>query len=358
MRNVHESITVKDRDGKEIDFPLGDRLVSSVWERFSPHRTMASSAIRRYADEGLNVDLRDVLDTILDGEELGQIKVSRFLTHTGLKPLFSPIVEDGLRLGLSRSSAQWEDLIARTVQVEGLAYEYYEFDNGSLDSNGNVVGRDEFRLKKVGQGAPIPTARVTVSGKSFTLYKQGRGIEWTDEAKNAPIDLAAAWFEQVGLQMGWDYHDQIVDVLLNGYFDDGSDDPPVLATAVGGTIDDVDIYTAIATHQTIYGYTPNIMGGSLDRLISIRTMENSAGHRLFPNGLEGVPGLPAPRIMPDVPDDKLIFIDTAFSVLRLVNKPFGTEFDRSVQTQTEGSYGSSIELFATLFPNARLILDS
>lgn len=357
MRNVSTAVDVKNRDGDPIQFPLGEVLTNRMWEKFSPHTTMASNAVNRYADEVLNVDLRDVLDAILDGEELGQVKVSRFLTHSGLKPLFSPIVEDGLRLGLERSSAQWEDLVGRTVTVEGLAYEYYEFNNGTAGSP-SPTGTDEFSMKRVGQGAPIPTARVTVSGKSYSLFKMGRGIEWTDEAKNAPIDLAAAWFEQVGLQLGWDYHDEIVDVLLNGYFDDDSDDPPVLATGTPAVIDDTDLYTAIATMQTVYGYTPNVMLMSLARWVATLTMENGSGYRLFPNGLEAVNGLPSARIAPAVPDDQIIFVDTSMAIVRFVNKPFGTEFDRSVQTQMEGSYGSAIELFATLFANARLVLDS
>ena len=45
-------------------------------------------------------------------------------------------------------------------------------------------------------------------------------------------------------------------------------------------------------------------------------------------------------------------------MVRFVNKEFGTEFDRSVQTQVEGSYGTSIELTVPLFKNARVILDS
>ena len=69
-------------------------------------------------------------------------------------------------------------------------------------------------------------------------------------------------------------------------------------------------------------------------------------------------GLPPIRISPSVPNDKIIFADTAFAMLRLVNKEFGTEFDRSVQTQIEGSYGTSVELTVPLFKNARLILDS
>ena len=198
---------------------------------------------------------------------------------------------------------------------------------------------------------------MTVSTKSYTLFKRGRGIEWSDEAKQAPIDLASMWFQQVGVQLSWDYHDEIVDGLLNGYFADGSDDAPVLATAVAGVITDADMYTATGVMQTQYGYTATVMLMSLARAVAVRTAENGAGQRLFPGGVEAA-GLPPIRISPSVPNDKIIFVDTAFAMLRLVNKEFGTEFDRSVQTQIEGSYGTSIELTVPLFKNARIILDS
>jgi hypothetical protein len=59
-----------------------------------------------------------------------------------------------------------------------------------------------------------------------------------------------------------------------------------------------------------------------------------------------------------VPDDKIVFMDTDFAILRMVAKPFGTEFDRQVVTQTEGVYGTSIDLSVPLAKNARLILDA
>jgi len=338
-----------------IDFPVGEDLLEAV-RQFNPNnRFHQSTAVRRYA-QSLNVDLRDVIETIIEGEDFGSMQVDRFLTNTGLRPLFSPVVEDGLRLGLNRIAPQWRDLIAREGQGDSLTYEYYEFNNGTPGSPA-LTGTDEFTLRRVGQGAPIPVARVSVSGKSYTLYKQGRGIEWTDESKMAPIDLAAMWFQQVGIQLGWDYHDQIFDMLLNGYFADGSDDAPVLATGTPAVIKDADLYTAVGTMEQVYGYTPNVMLMSLARSVAVRTMENAAGQRLFPNGVEAA-GLPSIRIGASVPNDKIIFVDTGFALLRLVNKEFGTEFDRSVQTQVEGSYGTSIDLTVPLFKNARLILDS
>jgi hypothetical protein len=342
-------------DREPVDFPIGEDLINAVRERYDFGITHESNAIRRYAGS-LGLDLRDVIDEYLDGEELGRMQVQRFLTNTGLRPLFSPIVEDGLRLGLNRVAAVWQTLIARNIPVPTLTYEYYEFDNGEI-SGGSVAGTSEFSLRRIGQGAPIPTARVTVSGKAYNLFKQGRGIEWTDEAKLAPIDLAVLWFQQVGLQLGWDYHDQIVDALLNGYFADGSDDAPVLATATPADITFSDLLTAVGTMQTIYGYTPTLMVCSLTRAVAIQTMENGAGYPLFPNGVQAA-GLPPIMISARIPNDKVVFVDTAFAMMRLVQKEFGTEFDRDPRNQIEGSYGTSVELTVPLFKNARLILDS
>jgi hypothetical protein len=339
----------------EAQFPVGadlERAIEPMLDRMS-----ASTAIRRYATD-MGVDLRDVLDVMLDGEPLGEVQVKRFLTNTGLRPLFSPVVEDGLRLGLNRIAARWQQLVARTVQVSGMTYEFYQFTNGAATANpGQPSGIGEFGLRRIGQGAPIPVARVTVSGKSYTLFKVGRGIEWTDEAKNAPIDLAAMWFQQVGLQIGWDYHDELVDRLLNGYFPDNSDDAPVISTADAGIITDADMWTAVGALELKYGYVANFALASLTRKVQVQTMENGAGQRLFPNGLVAA-GLPDIQIAATVPDDKIVFGDSGFAILRLVNKEFGTEFDRNPRTQVEGSYGTAIELMVPLFPNARIILDS
>lgn len=384
LDTVGGTIDVQHKDGRSVTIPLDIALIQAARKTggpksqdggtLPPTRYSESEAIQRFINKQLGYDwpepkdrsiaaqvarsagMKRVLDTILDGEDLGRIKVERFLTNTGTRPLFSPVVEAGIRLGLNRVEALWQDLIAQTIPVDGMTYEYYEFNNGTLDGT-SVTGVEEFRLRRIAQGGPIPTARVTIGQKNLTLYKQGRGIEWTDESKSAPIDLAAMWFQQVGLQLGWDYHEQIIDVLLNGYFADGSDDAPVLGSLVPGTIDYADLLTAQGTMQITYGYTADVMLASLARSVSIRTMENGAGQLVFPNGVEAA-GLPPLRIATGIPDDKVLLVDRGFAVVRYVNKEFGTEFDRSVQTQVEGSYGTSIELTVPGFPNARLVLDS
>jgi hypothetical protein len=357
--NVGRTVDVKvKRNGikETMSFPLGDDLMSAARQLSPAHQYSESEAIHRFA-EGNGTSVARVIETILGGEELGRIKVDRFLTNTNIRPLFSPIVEDGLRKGLNRVAAQYEDLIARTIQVDQMSYEWYQFDNGATGVGATATGVDEFRLRRIAQAGPIPVARVTISGKSISLVKQGRGIEWTDESKMAPIDLAQLWFEQVGIQLGWDYYATIIDNLLNGFFPDNSDDAPVIPTATPAVITLVDLLTAARTMTQVYGYTANRMLMSLARSISVETMENGAGQYVFPNGTMSR-GLPPIQVASGIPNDKILFVDTDFALVRYVAKPFGTEFDRSVQTQVEGSYGTSIEITTVYFPNARVILDS
>lgn len=342
------------------EFPVGVDLLDKVDSRYDQEDLYLSTKIKRYAEEE-GVQVSDVISAMLGGEDLGRQTVGRFLTNTGLRPLFSPIVEDGLRLGLERVAPNWRGLIAREIPVDSMKYEYFEFDNGTPNVNnpGSPLGpvTDEFRLSRVAQGAPIPVARVSTSGKSYALYKSGRGIEWTDEAKDAPIDLAQLWFEQVGMQLGWDYFETIIEMLLNGYFPDGSDAAPVIPTATPGTITDADLYTALGVHQTVYGHTPDTMIYGLTTQIALRTMENGAGQRLFPNGLQAA-GLPNDMLAWNVPADKILFVDSSFALMRLVKKEFGTEFDRDPRIQVEGVYGTEISIVVPFAKNARVILDS
>lgn len=351
MRDADGKFVIEEGKPKLAQIAMGLDLISEVNDRFtqiegSDQPLPFSRALRRYlGSEG--VDLPDVLKA-LGVDDLGRTSVQRFLTNTGLRPLFSPVVEDGIRLGLNQIAPYWEGLIARNVPIDRLNYEYYQFDNTTTQDK-------EFELRQVGQGAPIPTAKVSLAGKSYTLTKMGRGIEWTDEAKMAPIDLAGLWFQQLGVKLGWQFHDIAVDRLLNGYFSDGSDAAPTDATAVSGTITEKDLFNAQAQHLVDFGYQDTIMLASRSTAVDIKTMTYANGAPVFPAGVEDK-GLPPLAIARNLADDRVIFVDTNFALVRLEARPFGTEFQRNVQTQVEGSYGTEISLIVPMFKDARFVL--
>lgn len=307
-----------------------------------------SMRVRSYLDsQGLDLERALEAFGIVD---IGREPVSRFLTNTGLKPLFSPVVEAGFRMGMELVLKDWASFIAKTVPINRMSYEYYVFDN---------VDEEQFRLKQIGQGAPIPTATVTVSGKSYTLIKVGRGIEWSDEAKMAPVALASMWFTELGRRMGLMMFEYVVSMLLDGYFADDSDDAPVINTAAA-TLDYTDLINGYLEMTETYGYSPKKLVCNKATALNILTMTYPNDFPIFPNVmLEGT--YPAPMSIPMVissqcDDNEVLLVDTDFALMQLVAKPFATEFDRSVKTQVEGSYGTMIQLVVPLFKNARLII--
>jgi hypothetical protein len=307
-----------------------------------------SMRVRSYLDS-VGLDLEKALGAF-GIADIGRETVSRFLTNTGLKPLFSPVVEAGMRMGMELVLKDWQGFIAKTVPINRMTYEYYVFDN---------VDEEQFTLKQIGQGAPIPTATVTVSGKSYTLIKVGRGIEWSDEAKMAPIALATMWFTELGRRMGLMMFEYVVSMLRTGYFADLTDAAPHIHCA-GATLDYTDIISGYLEMTETYGYAPKRMVCNKATALNILTMTYPNDFPIFPNVMqEGK--YPAPMNVPmtissQCSDNEVILVDTDFALMQLVAKPFATEFDRTVKTQVEGSYGTMIQLVVPLFKNARLII--
>jgi hypothetical protein len=307
-----------------------------------------SMRVRSYLDSK-GVDLERALEAF-GVVDIGRETVSRFLTNTGLKPLFSPVVEAGMRMGMELVLKDWQSFIAKSVPINRMSYEYYVFDN---------VDEEGFRLKQIGQGAPIPTATVTVSGKSYTLIKIGRGIEWSDEAKMAPVALATMWFTELGRRIGLMMFEYVTDMLLNGYFLDGSDAAPTIPL-LGANLDYEDIINGYLEMTETYGYSPKKLVCNKKTALKILTWTYPNDFPIFPQVM--VDGkYPAPMGIPLIvssqcADDQVIMVDTDFALMQLVAKPFSTEFDRSVKTQVEGSYGTMTQLVVPLFKNARLIV--
>lgn len=338
-----DMVKVKDRAGEEVEILTGIDLVEDI--RRSQGGT-DSRQVRSYLAH-LELSLEETLKAF-GIEDLGKTPVSRFLTNTGLRPLFSPVVEDGMRLGMELVAKNWKDFIARTVNIDQMSYTYYYFDN---------TDEKQFELRKIGQGAPIPVARVTVGDKSYVLYKIGRGIEWTDEAKAAPIDLAVMWFQELGRRIGLTYWEVVVEMLVNGYFADGSDAPPTYD--FGTTLTWEDLVGGMMELEEEYGYTANRIVCNKATALNIVTMKYGDNSPIF-RGIVETGTYPTPLganliVSKKMVDNQVLFVDTTAALIQLVQKPFSTEFERSAKTQTEGSYGTEVSCIVPMFKNARLL---
>lgn len=348
---------VKTREGKFIELPDGRNLDNAIeaydMSDFGYLNIPGPTNSRRVASylDSLGVDLEEALKGA-GVRDLDREVCDRFLTNTGMKPLFSPVVEAGMRMGMELVLKDWQSFIAKTVPIDKMSYEYYIFDNRD---------DEQFDLRAVAQGQPIPTATVKVSGKAYTLIKVGRGIEWTDEAKMAPVSLATMWFTELGRRIGLTMFDLVVDALLNGYFGAGVDAPPHIHCA-GADIAYTDIINGYLEMTETYGYAPKKMVCNKATALKILTFTYPNDYPVFPNVMQDG-RYPAPMAIPltvssRLSDNQVLLVDSDFALMQLVAKPFGTEFERSAKTQVEGSYGTMIQLTVPLFANARLLIDA
>lgn len=339
---------IKNRQGKEVDIATDTGLRSQLESKFGSEaaKTASSTAYKRYlADNGLG--LKEVIRA-LGYNDIGKVTVRELLENDGTKPLFNAIVEDGLRMGWQRNS-NWQKLVASTVTSDQFTQAWYYLEHDD----------DWYELRDVGQGAPIPVSTIALGDQSVKMHKRGRGLEWTDEAKRANIDMVRLWLQRLGKSLGRQYENVAVERLLNGYFADGSDAAPTLGVQTAGTLTLGDLFYAAKYQEQELGFTPNLAIMNLNTAFMITSLRDNGAYlyreELRDGNFADVVNT-APFISNQVPDNRIILVDTNFGLVRYEGKEFGVESERSAKTQVEGSYGTEISEFVPFEQNARLIL--
>lgn len=337
-------LKVRNHEGKEIEIEVGGGLRSSLKSKYD--RT-DSFAVKRYlAEQG--VSMKEVVRAF-GIQDLGRADVRALMNNDGLKPLFNAIVEDGLRLGFEKQS-NWQSLVAKTVGATQMSQTHYYLDGDE----------DEYTLRDVAQGAPIPVGTIKVGDKTIKMHKRGRGIEWTDESKSANIDLVSLWLMKLGKKLGRSYEDTAVYRLLNGYFDDGFDAAPTLGIKTANDLTIADLFYSGMYMEQELGFTVKRIVANLETAAMLSEMKNGDGNYLFPENLkngEWPSVLRAPiQVSSLVPSNRIVLVDTSFALVRHTYKEFGVEFERSAKTQVEGSYGTEISEFVPFEKDARLVL--
>lgn len=339
---------IKNRFGKEVDIATDSSIRGALAEKFDSKAANNASSYhyKRYlADMG--VTRKQVMEA-MGLKDLSKLSVRALLENDGTKPLFNTIVEDGLRMGFERAS-NWQALTARTIQSDQFTQQWYYLDEDSVDAD----------LLDVGQAAPIPTGTLKLGDQSIKMHKRGRGIEWTDESKRANIDLVALFLQRMGRALGRQYENVAVNRLLNGYFADGFDAAPTLGVATAGDLTLADLFYGSAYMDQELGFNPNLAVMNMETAYRITTLRDGDAYVYRDEMQEGRYAdviNSRPFISSEVPDNRIILVDTDFALVRYEGQPFGVESERSAKTQVEGSYGTEISEFVPFEKNARLIL--
>lgn len=350
----------KNSRGEIVEFKNGGDLRSAMKTSVQQDRAISgladdlmakndSLAFRSYLEsEGLTV--KDAIRA-LGIDKIDAHQVRELYANDNTKPLFNAVLEDGFRQGYEAAGRAGE-LVAKTITMDQMSYQYYYRETGE---------NDELDMKLIGQGAPIPVATIKLNqDKTIFVHKRGAGIEITDEARSMRFDLLALHLLERGRQIGRTDEKVAIHRLLNGYFKDGFDAPKTMGVKTANDWKLSDIWYASQSHNQDYGLSFNRCVMNLKTAEAWATQKEANGTLIFMNELKqgDMPNVlnTTPFISDQIPDNRIMLVDTTSALAEYSFKPFSVENERNVKTQVEGSYATKTSDYVPFNPDARLVL--
>jgi hypothetical protein len=348
------ALTVKNIAGENVELPDFEGMRQVVGN------TKANSdKVQAYLNEQKvkNSDVAKAIAGKFQKDSIMKVSASDILTSDDTKPYFNNIIDDSVREGAFVES-KWSELAPNTTGATSARETYLKMTvDDPTDPNTN--DSDNFEMRRIAEGGQIPVSYLSLGEESIKIGKFGRGIGLTDESKRAKIDQFQLWARRLGVKLGFSYEKAAIHTLLNGYFGNEEDAAPTIGVKTANTVTPLDLFYAFQSQQQTYGLTANRMILNLNDAMKIMEFADGDGRFIFTNAmLQGdFPDLFAQMYISSfVPEGRIIFANTQYSLERKVLKPFGTEFDRAPGTQSEATYATEESEFVIFDKNARVIL--
>lgn len=299
------------------------------------------------------------------GVDLSRMTVEKMITTSDLNRwLFPEVVRDAIIMGLTYTPV-YGALIAGEENIPSTGLTMPSMDFSTIDV------KSEVSLRESAEGATITEGQIiTWSQKQVTVKKKARGMKQTYESiMFCPIDLAAIYFQEMGVQLGADLDTDLMNIAFNGDQTDGSQSAPVIGAATASTLTYQDLVRAWIRFNRL-GRVSTAMLCSENDAATILNMAQFQ-KTVFPGSStpasnQGGPTLNLKQPLPStqdiypltqIPDGKIVFVDKSRAFIQLTAMPLLLESEKLVSRQIQGEYASMITGFANLFKDGRMVLD-
>ncbi len=213
----------------------------------------------------------------------------------------------------------------------------------------------------VGIAETIPLGDVSFDQKSVKIYKMGKGIKVPYEiTQYVNLNLVSIFLEDYGtkLAMGLDY--MAMKTLLNGDQADGSDSVATIGVATANSLVYKDLLKAWVRMSRIGRDVSNTIAGEDMAIDYMDLLTNTRLEGLQRTGVTFKSPMPSNSniwVHSGVTTNKLLMVDPSSAMLKLNAQPLLVETDKIVSNQTMETYATITTGFATIFRDARLVLD-
>lgn len=333
-----DALRAGSRDRASVEISFGE-YVTDRWGFSADEKTGKPETLMQAL--GVNTS-RATIDSLMTMPEF----------ESGYKWLVPEIIRDAIRLGMRRDPL-YKNLIAAEESVS------------SPSVTMPYINMSDAMPKKLGETESIPTGAISYGQKMVKVSKVGTGITISDEVQQqVSLNLISLYLQDVGVKMNGALDALAISTAINGDQADGSQAAPVIgveSTTAGFTYYDL---LRAWIRMGLIGRTPEGIisneGPALD-ILQLKEFQGFAGgNRLTDIKLQTpVPASQNYWIHGAMPDEKFVMlIDTSAALVKLNLNALRVESERIVSRQIEGTYVTVTTGFASLFRDARLIIDN
>ena len=315
------------------------RTFSQVLEEQDPSEQYKGTAI-----EGLDAFQRQLKRFDIKVKGAGSDIVDKFFATSQSAVLFPEYIARAVKVGMEEANIL-PDITATETRIDGMDYR-------SITS----VPEDEKQLKRVAEGAAIPSTTVKTQDSLVTLHKRGRMLVASYEAiRFQKLDLFSVTLRQIGAQIGRMHLEDAIDVILNG---DGNNNPAKTTTTAGE--DELSYDDLLEFWNGFEPYQLNtILAGSdmMLKLLSLSQMQDAAAGLTFHGTGKLITPMGAKVLRTSaVPEGRLIGLDRNYALELVKAGDVNVKYDKLIDRQLERAAITTISGYAKIFPDASQVL--
>ena len=315
------------------------KTFSQVLEELDPGQQYKGTAM-----EGLDAFQRQLKRFGIRVKGAGSDVVDKFFSTSQSAVLFPEYIARAVKVGMEEANIL-PDITATETRIEGMDYR-------SITS----VPEDEKKLKRVAEGAAIPSTTVKTQDSLVQLHKRGRMLVASYEAiRFQKLDLFSVTLRQIGAQIGRMHLEDAINVVING---DGNNNAAVSAeTAEEGKLTYDDLLAFWNSFEPYQLNTLLVGSDTMLKLLKMSQMQDAAAGLDFHGTGKLITPMGAKVLRTSaVPAGTIIGLDRNYALEMVKAGDVTVEYDKLIDRQLERAAITTISGYAKIFPEASRVL--
>lgn len=312
------------------------RSLTEILEEMDPSENYKGTAL-----EGLDAFSRQLKRFDIKVSGKGSDTIEKFFATTDSAALFPEYVSRAVNAGREEAD-MLGDIVATVTKIDGMDYR----------SCTSSLSDDDKSLKRVAEGAFIPTTEIKTSDHLVRLHKRGRMLVASYEAlRFQRIDLFTVTLKQIGAYIARTQMADAVDVILNG--DGNQNGCGSVTPASAGSLsyaDLINMWSSLAPFElnTVLASTP-----AMTDLLTMSEMKDAVAGLNFQGSGKMITPLGANLIHTTALNGKnMIGLDKNCALEMVVAGDVAVDYDKLIDRQLEKASISCIAGFAKIYNGA------